>query len=84
MTNAEAAAPEFDEVSEVLNNLEPVSLVSELQAMNVEIPVLTAPNVNENLLVKGTGNVGTSAARGCGRSNYKRKSSCRSNNAQRL
>ncbi len=64
VTNAEAAAPEFDEVSEVLNNLEPVSLVSELQAMNVEIPVLTAPNVNENLLVKGTGNVGTSAAVG--------------------
>ncbi len=64
VTNAEAAAPNFDEVSEVLTDLEPVSLLSELQAMNVEVPVLTAPNVNENMLVKGTGNVGTTAAVG--------------------
>lgn len=64
VTNAEAAAPNFDEISEVLTDVEPVSLVSELQAMNVEVPVLTAPNVNENMLVKGTGNIGTSAAVG--------------------
>lgn len=64
IANAQAAAPSLDEVSEILTDVEPVSLISEMQAMAVDVPVLTAPNINENMLVKGTGNVGTTAAVG--------------------
>lgn len=64
VTNAEAAAPVESEVSEILTDLEPVSLISDLQAMEVETPILMAPNVDPNKLVKGTGNVGTTAAVG--------------------
>lgn len=64
LADAAAAAPELSEVSEVLQNLEVVSLVSEIEAVEIETPVLTSPNLNENMLVKGTGNVGSTGAEG--------------------
>jgi len=64
LADAAAAAPELSEVSEVLQNLELVSLVSEVEAMEIDTPILTAPNLNENMLVKGTGNVGATGAEG--------------------
>ncbi|WP_442484704.1 vWA domain-containing protein [Aeoliella sp. SH292] len=64
VTNAEASAPVEAEISEILTAIEPVSLVSDMPAIDSDIEVLTAPNVNENMLVKGTGTVGTSAAKG--------------------
>lgn len=64
ITDAAAAAPELSEISEVLNEIEPVSLISDMPALSAEISVMTAPTVTENVLVKGTGNVGTSAAVG--------------------
>src|SRR5690606_9457972 len=64
VTNAEAAAPVEAELSEILTAIEPVSLISDMPAIDSDIEVLTAPNVNENMLVKGTGTVGTSAAVG--------------------
>lgn len=63
-TNAEAAAPELSEVSEILQNLEVVSLVSEIEAIEVEQPIFTAPNLNDHLLVQGTGTVGATGAEG--------------------
>jgi hypothetical protein len=64
VTNAAASAPVESEISEILTAIEPVSLVSDMPAIDSDIEVLTAPNVNENMLVKGTGTVGTSAAVG--------------------
>lgn len=64
ITSAAASAPELSDISEVLNEIEPVSLISDMPALSAEISVMTAPTVNENVLVKGTGNVGTSAAVG--------------------
>jgi hypothetical protein len=62
--NAEAAAPELSEVSEIVEPLEVVSMMSEVQALNIEEPILTAPTLSDRLLVKGTGNVGTTGAAG--------------------
>lgn len=62
--NAEAAAPELSEVSEIIQDFEVVSLESPIEAIEVDQPVLTAPQVSENLLVKGTGYVGTTGAIG--------------------
>jgi hypothetical protein len=59
-----AAAPMESPISEILQDLPPVTTVSDLQAMEIETPQLTGPNFSETLLVKGTGNVGTTGAAG--------------------
>ncbi len=62
--SAEAMAPTESDISEVLQDLPPVMLVSDLQAMEVEQPIMQGPNFSETLFVKGSGNVGTTGAAG--------------------
>lgn len=64
VTNAAAAAPVEAEISEILTEIEPISLVGDMPALEANVEVLTAPNPNDTMLVKGTGNVGTTAAVG--------------------
>ena len=71
-TNAEAAAPDYSEVSEIVVPLETVSFLSEVEAAEVEEPIFTSPNVSERMLVKGTGSVGTTGSQWCHRSYYQR------------
>ncbi len=62
--SAEAAAPTESEISEILQDLPTVTLVSDLQAMEIEQPIMQGPNFSETLFVKGSGNVGTTGAAG--------------------
>ncbi len=62
--NAEAAAPEISDVSEIIVPVEAVSMLSEIKAVEVEEPLLTAPDLSDRILVKGTGSVGTTGAAG--------------------
>lgn len=62
--NAEAAAPELAETSEVLQELPISMLEADVEANEVEQPVIHAPTLSENLTVKGTGYVGTTGAIG--------------------
>ncbi|WP_425397609.1 vWA domain-containing protein [Aeoliella sp.] len=64
VTNAEAAAPVEADISEILTEIEPINIVGEMPALDANVEVLTAPNPNQTMLVKGTGNVGTTAAVG--------------------
>ena len=64
IADAAAAAPMEAEFSEVLTELDPITFMSELPAVSAEMTLTTAPTVDEQLMVKGTGNVGTTAAAG--------------------
>lgn len=62
--NAEAAAPEVAEMSEVMQEL-PVSLLETyVESTEIEQPIVHAPNFSDSLTVKGTGYVGTTGAAG--------------------
>lgn len=64
VTNAEAAAPIEADISEILTEIEPISVIGEMPALDANVKMLTAPNPSDTMLVKGTGNVGTTAAVG--------------------
>jgi hypothetical protein len=62
--NAEAAAPEVAETSEVLIDLPESFLEADVPAVDVDVEVIHAPEFSKNQIVKGTGYVGTTGAAG--------------------
>ncbi|QDU55245.1 vWA domain-containing protein [Aeoliella mucimassa] len=64
MADAAAAAPERADFSEVLTEYEPQAFTGELPAMDADFTLTTAPTIDDRMLVKGSGNVGTTAASG--------------------
>ena len=61
---AEAAAPLEAEISEIVIPMEPVSFVGDVQAFEIEDPLLQGPQFDENLNKKGVGSVGATGASG--------------------
>ena len=64
VASAAAAALTESDVSEILQDLPPLEQFSELQAIEVEQPLFEGPEIQEALLVKGVGTVGTTGAAG--------------------
>lgn len=62
--NAAAAAPTEAMISEVSLELEPLAEIGDVPTFDVSTPLLTSPDPDNNLLVRGVGAVGTSGSRG--------------------
>ena len=63
-SSAEAAAPVEMEISEVVVPIEPVNFTGEIQAFQIEQPIIQGPVVNDNVVQKGVGSVGATGATG--------------------
>ncbi|MEO0530332.1 MAG: vWA domain-containing protein [Planctomycetota bacterium] len=62
--DAAAAAPIEAMLNEVSLDLEPVTDVGQIPTLEASTPLLTSPDPDNNLLVRGVGAVGTSGSRG--------------------